>query len=186
MKVLLIVIVLLLVLSSCSLPVSTLPEEPVPQEKHESQLLSIRIERWSSVRFSGLLALQERDAGLYYVLLDATGVKLVETLVSKDGSYNLIHANGPLKDSGLVAFLSEALARVYLFEPRNRPCSRNWLLGFCHQKTGEGQWLKSVKVGPVTIWEALIADLHEDDPLAVYSQPWLGVRILLEKLHHPG
>ncbi|MGB3223346.1 MAG: hypothetical protein WBB23_11145 [Desulforhopalus sp.] len=177
---------LCLVLTSCSLPIATVLDEPLRSEGKSARLLNIRIERWEELRFSGLLALQEQEDGLRYVLLDATGVKLLEGLAKTDGKHIMIRAGGALKDAGLNEFLSEALARLYLYLPEQLPCSRSWLLRLCCLQDSENKWSKSAYVGPVRLWQATEKEVDGGggETTVTYCQPWLGVRIFLKKVDH--
>ncbi len=147
-----------------------------------ARLLNIRIERWGTQKFSGLLGLQNGAGGLYYVLLDATGVKLLEGQLSAGENNHSV--SGVLKESGIADFLVESLERIFLFEPSQRPCSRNWLLQICSKKMKESRWLKSFFVGPFTLWQAVARHMGEKrGRVIVYSQPWLGVRIFVEDIN---
>lgn len=167
--------------TACSLPVKHNKTMEVKTITGESQLMNIRIMRWGVTRFSGLIALQERGNAIYYVLLDATGVKLVEALVRKDGNHELIHAHGALKDTHLPKFLSESLQKIYLLEPDTLPCSRTLLLWFCKKKSENNQWHKYVQAGPFSLWSVdFSAEKHDTKwPASSFSQPWIGVNIIL-------
>lgn len=152
------------------------------------RLLSIRVERWDTVRFSGLLGLRENAAGLYYVLLDATGVKLLEVAVARDGRHNLLRVSGPLKKSDLAPFLSEALARIYLQEPDDMPCDGSWFYRLCREESGDRGWHKYGQAGPFTVWQVSASraggaggTAGKGDEALVYRQPWLGVSISLQR-----
>jgi hypothetical protein len=152
------------------------------QDKGGGRLLSIRIERWDTVRFSGLLGLRETAEGLYYVLLDATGVKLLEVEVAGDGSDTLLRLDGPLKKTDFAPFLSEALLRIYLQEPVGRPCSGSWVYQVCREDGEDNGWRKIGQVGPFKVWQVSASRVPSgaDGETVIYRQPWLGVRIFLE------
>ena len=172
------------VLGACSLPYASSKKDLGAGNQSTARLLNIRIERWDEVRFSGLLALREQGGGLYYALLDATGVKLLEVEVAGDGGYHLLHAKGALKESGLDGFLAEVLTRIYLREPATLPCVGSWLHEFCRQEGAEGEgWQKYGKAGPWQIWQVAATYGPGGGPgneAMIYRQPWLGIRIYLE------
>ncbi len=170
-------------LSSCSFTGNVYNGLGISKVDRAARLYTIRIEQWGELRFSGILALQQRQEGLYYVMLDATGVKLIEAEVGLTGDHRLIRANGPLESSQLPHYLSTSLKRIYLLDPQDSPCSRNVLLWFCKELSGEKGWKKYVQAGPFTVWRVEKNERDEDkSEIIVYSQPWLGVRIVLKGL----
>lgn len=173
-------ICLCLLLGACSVPYAVLIKDPAAGSQSTAQLLNIRIERWGEMRFSGLLALRKQGPGLYYALLDATGVKLLEVSVAGDGEYQLLHAKGALKESGLDGFLAEVLARIYLREPATLPCVGSWLYEFCRRDDPDGKgWQKFGQAGPLQIWQVKTA-VDPGNEAMIYRQPWLGIRLYLE------
>lgn len=168
---------LCLILSSCSLPHSVAKPDLEEGEQRAGQLLRIRVERWETVRFSGLLGLQKNAAGLQYVVLDATGVKLLEVAVAGDGSDKLLRLNGVLKDTDFAPFLSEALARIYLQKADGMGCIGSWLYQVCREESEGNGWLKYGQVGPFKVWRMSTGPEPE---VVLYHQPWLGLRIYLE------
>ncbi len=175
-----------LALTSCSLPHTVpTPDMDGGKEKRAGRLLSIRVERWDTVRFSGLLGLRKNATGLEYVLLDATGAKLLMVEVAGDGSHNLLRVSGPLKKSDFAPFLSEALARIYLQVPTGVSCAGSWFYQVCREESEDKGWSKYGKVGPIKLWRISTGRADPNSPGAdaaslVYYQPWLGVRIYLE------
>lgn len=182
MKKMLLVCLVGLLLSGCSVPLRSLTEEGPKNAEGPGQLLNIRIERWGDVRFSGLLAVRQHRGGLYYALLDATGVKLLEVTVAADGGFRLLHAKGAMRETGLDGFLSEVLGRIYLQEPASLPCSGTWLYQLCREEDGAAAgWQKYGQTGPLRIWQiTTVRGQGAGSTAVVYRQPWIGVRILLE------
>ncbi len=172
-----------LVACSCTLPPTVTGPAALPaSEIGAGRLLHLRVERWDTLRFSGLLGLRARGAGLSYVLLDATGVKLIEAEVAGDGSHQLLRVSGPLRESDFAPFLSRALARIYLQEPDRLPCTGSWLYQICRDEGGEGGSSKYGQAGPFEVWRVSSRSADRGSEAAViYHQPWLGVRILLER-----
>ena len=74
-----------LLLSSCGAP-NVEPPHIEGKDPGVSRLLNIRVERWDTVRFAGLLGLRVNASGLQYVLLDATGAKLLDLLAGGNSS----------------------------------------------------------------------------------------------------
>lgn len=169
-------------LLSCSLPRSVFAPGD-PGEDRPGRLMSIRIERWDTLRFSGLLGVRETASGLDYVLLDATGVKLLQAEVAGDGGYRMLQESGPLHRSRLPQFLAEALARIYLQEPDRLPCTGSWLYRLCRE-AGEGDFsVKSGHAGPFTVWRSTGHDpVRPGDEAVVYHQPWVGVKVKLARM----
>lgn len=169
-------------LSSCSLPEYRHRSMGEIEQLAAGQLYNIRIERWGSVRFSGLLVVKNRQDGLYYGLLDASGVKLVEAEVYTSGEHRLLHAKMGIKDTRLPEYLSTSLQRIYLLEPAQFPCSSSFLLRFCRElsESDDGGMLTSLHAGPITLWEVQTGNEGERGAITLYSHPWLGVRVYLE------
>ena len=170
------------ILTSCSLS-PAIRTDTIGVSSEPNKLLTIRIERWDEELFSGFLGLR-KDAEFSYILLDATGVKLLEAEVSGGGGHNL-QAKGPLKESDLAPFLSEALSRIYLQEPDRTPCAGSWFYRLCrenHVEIKEKSWKKHARTGFFTIWQASGSTIEGDKETVVYSQPWLGVSIELEPM----
>ena len=166
--------------TACSLPIKSNNISEVEVRTGDSQLMNIRIERWGTTRFSGLIALQERANGIYYILLDATGVKLMEALVKEDGNHELVRVHGALKDTRLPEFLSASLKKIYLIEPDTLPCSRSLLLWFCMEKSEDNHWHKYAQAGPFKLWSVSYAENHDTKwPASSFSQPWIGVNVIL-------
>lgn len=169
-------------ISSCSLSTNAYQKRDLSEGRDEARLFTVSIIQWGDLQFSGLLALQHRQDGLYYVVIDATGIKLIEAVVSLSGDHRLIHAVGSLKTSQLPNYLSTSLRRIYLLEPLQSPCSQELLLSFCRERLKEHGWRKYVESGPFTVWEVCKSGMRsENEDSVVYSQPWLGVRIILEE-----
>jgi hypothetical protein len=159
------------------LPHTVAKPDLVGKEQRAGRLLRIRVERWDTVRFSGLLGLQKNAAGLQYVVLDATGVKLLEVAVAGDGSDKVLRLSGVLKDTDFAPFLSEALARIYLQEVDGIGCIGSWFYQVCREESEDKGWVKFGQAGPFKVWQMSTGAEAE---AVVYRQPWLGLRIYLE------
>jgi len=173
-----------LVIAGCSLPSGTFVAPRLENDTSSARLMNIRIERWGEMRFSGLLALRRDGPGLYYALLDATGVKLLEAVTADDSGYRLIHGKGALRESGLGEFLAEVLTRIYLQEPAVQPCSGSWLYQVCRDEEAAGAWQKYGQAGFFEVWRAKSApDQQSATGAVIYRQPWLGIRLVLQSIH---
>lgn len=169
------------VLAGCAPPSSTLRLLPEQAGKAENRLFNLRIERWGDIRFSGLLALQQGGGEVHYALLDASGVKLLQARVSGAGESQVLHAKGALKDSSLAPFLGEALARIFLQEPKEAPCAGRWWHRLCRQDEA----MKSGYFGPVLLWRAEVPGVLVGTETISYRQPWLGVGLVLRPVLSP-
>jgi hypothetical protein len=163
------------VLAGCAPPPSIFRLLPEPVGKVESRLFNLRIERWGEIRFSGLLALQQGGGEVHYALLDASGVKLLQARVNGAGESQVLHAKGALKDSSLAPFLGEALARIFLQEPKEVPCDGRWWQRLCRQDEA----MKSGYFGPLLLWRADVPSTPGGAETISYHQPWLGVGLVL-------
>jgi hypothetical protein len=169
-----------LLLASCGLTSQVTAPDLAARNLPAGRPLNIRIERWEKLRFSGLLGLRETAGGLAYVVLDATGIKLLQAEVAGDGSFVVRQISGPLEKTGLAPFLSEALARIYLQEPDRLPCAGSWFYRLCREG-GDGSAGKYGQAGPFTVWRVSgHAPGAAGDGASVYEQPWLGVTVRLE------
>jgi hypothetical protein len=178
-------IVCCLLLSSCSRPPYATRVLSERTEQPKGQLVNIRIERWGTILFSGLLAVKENQSGLQYAMLDSSGIKLLEAEVETTGENRVVHAKKGMKESRLPEFLSNSLRRVYLLKPAVLPCTTTLLLTFCMEQSTDllHQPSKSVYAGPITLWEVQTGLAGERGTITLYSQPWAGVRIYLEDFH---
>lgn len=179
------VLLVLVCAASCSLPVKHggIRQEGTTGETH---LMKIRIKQWGNTRFSGLLVLQNHSTEVYYILLDATGVKLLEARVEKNGDYEIIRASGPVKDTQIPDFLAKSLQRIYLIEPVTAPCSRNMLLWLCLEESADRHVIKYARAGLFTLWSVDYKyDSNSTDWLEVsMSLPWFGVKLTLIRVNH--
>lgn len=143
-------------------------------------LADIRIERWGEHRFSGLLAMREKEGEYFFTLLDATGVTLLRGELSASADEVERELKGPMRQSGVGDYLATAFTRIFLLEPIRVPCSRELLSSFClgaDQATKNGT-IKYEKFGPFTRWRVT----RRSSGVLEYSQPWLGVRIRVRKI----
>ncbi|MEE4241953.1 MAG: hypothetical protein V2I36_10845 [Desulfopila sp.] len=169
-----------ILLTGCALPPTLQYDGREREIILQGKPLNIRIDRWGATQFTGLIGMRQREENLHYALLDATGVKLLEAEVNPEGGYEPVRSAGPLKNSALAPFLSQALARIYLQEPATQPCSGSWWYRLCRHEKLEGGWIQYGKNGPFTLWKAeILQGIDEKNMAILYHQPWLGIQILL-------
>lgn len=159
----------------------------------DTSLWSIEIERAGEVEFYGLAAIRNLHTTVDYVLLDATGVTLLEVETTENNGVK--EAKGILKDSILVGLLSDAFTRIFLLKPQSLPCGKNGLLSFCVEKKPYNN-SKEVRFGNLLIWRVVQhgeenekdkkADKKVSDASGVnasyeYNHPWLGLIIRLKE-----
>ncbi len=173
----------LILCAGCSLPLAQKSEEVLTPDTEQSSLFNIRLERWGVQQFSGLLALRNRPAGLSYVLLDATGMKLLEgEIYSGDDRANL-PSGGVLKESSLAGFFAQSLENIFLSEPSTKPCGWSWLLQLCSEEEKDHVWRKTARLWPFTLWQVVVREMEGGNAKVIqYSQPWLGTGIFLENI----
>ncbi len=183
-----IVLLFIVLLSGCTLSTHSLVLAPVPENTAYQKLQHIRIERWGDIKFNGILALRATDEGLHYALIDATGIKLLQAWSDAGGDHNAIKPTGPLAGKGLAPFLSEAIARIYLINPLQLPCSRTGFISVCITDDDNELKTKSGGFAGITYWDVKSGlNSVQDSSRAAridtrYSQPWLGVEIVLQDL----
>ena len=170
------------ILGGCALPSRQLLQTPGLADE-TAVLWNIRIRQRQVERFSGLLAVRAEKAGLYYVLLDGAGIKLLEARLAADGGREIVSVRAPLRRHRLPEFLADALSRIFLLEPAGEPCGQAWLLRLCREKPAEGQSRKTALAGPITLWSAAYLAGEDDGQWAevVYAVPWQGATIMLTR-----
>ncbi|WP_136809468.1 hypothetical protein [Desulfosediminicola flagellatus] len=171
-----------LLLSACSMPQYTASIPENQEEQSGGQLVNIRIERWGTLLFSGLLAMKKQQSGLHYAMMDSSGIKLLEAEVNTTGEHTLLHAKTGIKESKLPEYLSTSLRRIYLLKPSELPCTASLLMNFCIDQPGNQTtaFQKSLHAGPIALWKVETGTVGERGAITLYSQPWVGVRIYLE------
>lgn len=177
-----------LIVSGCSLSSSSLDLDPLADKNVYPKLQQIRIERWGTVKFNGILALRGSDGGLHYALIDAMGVTLLQAWADASGHHGAVKPTGPLAPKGLAPFLSEALARIYLIEPAAPPCANEGFFSVCVRNGEKGGRIKTGEFAGITYWQvegelkAVQNNGRAAETHTRYKQPWLGVEIILQEL----
>ena len=117
-------------------------------------LWTIRIGRGESQLFAGLLALNRQGDELEAVLLDSTGIKLLEEKVFSSGEVEIISALPAVRNKRLGPFLGEGLFRLF-FIPTGfieEPCRRQGLFELCFGGEEEDHLVKLRRLGPFVLW----------------------------------
>lgn len=164
------------IVSSCSLPRAQFSEHQFDRLDEKSAMYSFRIESWGQLKYSGLLMIRIHEFGIRYIVLDPTGIKLLESDTSFTKNYSPGVAQGVLQDSSLQGHLDRAMNRMFFSEPKQIPCSWNGLYQLCRKEQDAHRWLKISRFWPISLWKV---EKSEGESLITgkfkYSQPWLGL-----------
>ncbi|MFH7319912.1 hypothetical protein ACHHRT_04770 [Desulfurivibrio sp. D14AmB] len=182
-------ILLLGLLAGCALPARVAIGErdhpPAAPAAGEELLWRIKILRGEKTQFTGLLGTRREGDGLYYVLLDGSGVTLLEARLTAGGEYQPIRELAIFRDHRLPEFLAQSLRRIFLLQPAATPCDRNLLLRFCQQETNAQGMKKFAKLGLLPLWRveysAPPATLAANWTGITFTNPWLRVTLLLTR-----
>ena len=179
MKKIIILLVLLVLLSGCAIPGHP-PATQVRATPQSPALWKVRMYRWGDVVFSGLLLTRmETEDAISYVLLDGTGIKLLQARVTLGGEQVVSSVLPPLRNKRLPGFMASALNDIFLLEPDGEACGRNGLVWLCREHKDEQVW-KKAGAGPITFWSAQYAPAKENGGQEIsFSMPWVGVRMVL-------
>jgi len=166
--------------TSCSFPVTKTINALQSFPDDSPQLKKIVIHSFGTVKFSGLLGVTKQEDSLYYVLLDATGIKLLEAYVKNEGEYIVKSGLNKLIDSSLPRILAQSLWRIYIIEPAELPCSKYFFQKLCREKMSLNTWKKHSDKGPFTHWS--VYSKGDGNPFITLSQPWIGLQITLSEV----
>lgn len=176
------IIILLLSGSACSVP-HTKSNMSVVGNTVQRQLYAADLIYRGRQRIAGLLALRSQQGVLDYSLLDSTGLKLLSGQVSLESA---VIRGGVLKKSSLATHFGEIIKRIWLLEPKDRPCSTNGLLSFCSAEPSvDGE--KKVTLGPFISWS--VQRKGGDNlvsSLIYYRQPWADLELQLRPVSEAG
>lgn len=155
-------LILAVLLSGCATRLSPPPAglELLPPEP---TLWKLSLARGESTRYSGLLLLSRSEPGVHLVLLDATGIKLLEERVTESGEVVGIKALRPVADRGLPAFLGRSIHRLFLTElPAPGETCRTQATGeLCLGLDPAGRLVKIRRWGPFVLWEGVYSIINE-------------------------
>lgn len=182
MKRLLLSLLVITLLGGCALS-SQQTVDSLDRFEGSGALWKIKISRWGTVRFTGLLAPQVDKGALHYAVLDGTGITLLEARVTSGGEQQVVHVVEMLHKYHLPEFLADSLYRIFLLEPGENSCERGWLFRFCHEQPNEVLVRKVAKAGPVSLWSVdyLLAGNTQQLEKITYLVPWLGMKLSLVK-----
>ena len=163
----------------CAIPGRS-PVMPVYENAGSPVLWKVQIYRWEEAVFSGLLLTNiDNEDGISYVLLDGTGIKLLQARMAADGEQVVSAVLPPLRNKRLPEFMAGALRDIFLREPDGAGCDRNGLMWICLE-SGDEQVLKKAGAGPFTFWSVQYASAGKNSgSKIIFSMPWVGVRMVL-------
>ena len=165
--------------------------QPYPQSAElfpDGQTLwEIRLGRGDSQLFAGLLALNKKGEGLEAVLLDSTGIKLLEERVSASGEVEIISALPAVRNKRLGPFLGEGLFRLFFIPTgfSDESCRRQGLFELCFGVEDDGHLVKFRRLGPFVLWSGdYFINNHDSEPLltgAKLNGGWLTPYLQLDR-----
>ena len=148
-------LILLGLLTGCG---GTVVVSAVPPELSvaEPSLWTVRLGRGDQEIFAGLLALRHEGDAIRAVLLDSTGIKLLEERIASSGEVTVIKAISAVKDKRLPSFLGEGLYRLFFNSDGfgGELCRRDGLARLCLGEQDSGQLVKLRRFGPFVLWRA--------------------------------
>jgi len=164
------------ILTGCSLPRTESPD--LTPKQRQAQLYAVKMSYRGKQKLSGLLALRKKEQTLYYTLLDTTGIKLLAGTI-QDSQLHV--TGGILQKSSLGPIFGEALQRIWLLEPKEKPCSANGFMHFCVD-VEKSKIQKFARFGFFPLWSVVI---RNDSGLmgerVEYEQPWLDLQLELQE-----
>lgn len=148
-------------------------------------LWGIRLDRGGSRLFAGLLVLEGKRQGLDAVLLDSTGIKLLEERVLPSGELENVSVLPAVGNKRLAPLLGEGLHRVFFpFAEVGAPCYRDGLFKYCFGAESEGHLVKSKRLGPFVLWSADYFINKYDSTVAIdkvrLDSGWFSPSLVLE------
>jgi hypothetical protein len=149
----------------------------------DEYLWKLTIEKWGSERFTGLLAVRTLSPDFHLVLLDATGIKLLETVISNKSDVRVVSAVKAMRDRGLPEYLSRSISRIFHTMSGDVHCSRHGFIRICKKKPASDRERKEARFGPFLIWCVdyfYSEDVAEGFAGAVLREPWKRSKLTLE------
>jgi hypothetical protein len=186
MKKMLLFIVLLSQIYGCAAGL-----QPYPQSAElfpDGQTLwQVRLGRGGSQFFAGLLALNKKEDSLEAVLLDSTGIKLLEEKVLSSGQVEVVSVLPAVRNKRLAPFLGKGLFRLF-FSPTglsDEPCRRDGLFELCLGTEDDGHLVKFRRLGPFVLWSVdYFINNHGSGPLVTEARlnaGWFAPYLQLER-----
>jgi hypothetical protein len=149
----------------------------------DESLWKLTIEKWGTERFTGLLAVRTLGPDFHLVLLDVTGIKLLETAMSDGSDVRVVFALKPVRDRGLPEYLSRSTSRIFETVSDDVHCSRHGFIRICKKKPALDVERKEARFGPFLLWSVdyfYIKDVTEGFVGAVLQEPWRRSKLTLE------
>jgi hypothetical protein len=169
-------------ISGCS--INKIPEHA---DQHflyvDESLWKLTIEKWGTERFTGLLAVRTLSPDFHLVLLDATGIKLLETVISNKSDVRVVFALKPIRDRGLPEYLSKSTLRIFETMSDEIHCFRHGLIRICKKRPASDVERKEARVGPFLLWSVEYfynKNISEGFVCAVLQEPWRHSKLTLE------
>jgi len=122
----------------------------------EPTLWTLRMGRGDREIFAGLLAMRNEGTVIRVVLLDSTGIKLLEEEISSSGEVTVIKALPAVRDKRLPFFLGEGLYRLFFNAGGDggEVCRRDGFARLCLGEKDSGGLVKLKRFGPFVLWRA--------------------------------
>lgn len=182
MKKWLLMVIIAFAAAGCARPALPPSAAPAWAAARQNELWKIQIIHWGTLKFSGLLGIRHEHNALYHVLLDATGIKLLEARVTAEGAREPIRDLSVLEGHRLPEFLSATLYRIFLLAPGTTPGGWN-LLPNLRLEENEGRLRKVARWGPLVLWsvEYLPGGAQDAGTRITFSAPWKGVTLTLTR-----
>jgi len=149
----------------------------------EESVWRLTLEQWGIERFTGLLAVRTLGPDFHLVLLDATGIKLLETIKSNGSDIRVVSAIKAMRDRGLPEYLSKSTSRIFETMSDGIHCFRHGLIRIYKKRPALDVERKEARVGPFLLWSVEYfynKDISEGFVCAVLQEPWRHSKLTLE------
>ncbi len=149
----------------------------------EESVWKLTLEQWGIERFTGLLAVRTLGPDFHLVLLDATGIKLLETIKSNGSDIRVVAAVKAARDRGLPEYLAKSTSRIFETMSDDVNCSTHGFIRICKKKPALDMERKEACFGPFVIWSVdyfYNKDVTEGFVGAVLQEPWRRSKLTLE------
>lgn len=173
-------------LAGCGAHLRPTPINPVLLPT-EPTLWKLALRRGGEARYTGLLLLRRDEKGVGLVLLDPTGIKLLEGRVNEAGEVTGVKALRPVADRDLPNFLGGVVQRLFLLAPppAGETCRPAGFGQLCQGLNSAGQLARIRSWGPLVLWAADYS-INNDGPAPLLTgarleQGWLTPEVGLEQ-----
>lgn len=176
----LLLIFLIFILTSCCRTANQ-PLWTSGEPLKSSVLYKIRIQQAEVTKFSGLLALEPKIDGIQCVLLDATGIPLLKEFITPNGTMQVEHSVGTIKDSKLPNLLNRVIEYSF-YTPAATDCPWYDPYRVCIENNALGKRTKWKKLGPVRLWQVDRTHLADKREVISITMAFSTVRVTLQPL----